>query len=1063
MPALRTCPQCGAKLSGDGPSGKCPACLIGLAVEIGAGRTKVLDSAELAKGEVEPRTIRYFGDYELLEEIARGGMGVVHRARQVSLNRLVALKMILLGQWAKPALVQRFHTEAEAAARLDHPNIVPIYEIGQHDEQHYFSMKLIEGRTLARRTSSDESTNQAGAAAGLSKFDVRKCAFVLCKVARAVHYAHQRGILHRDLKPSNILIDNQGEPHVTDFGLAKLMESDAKLSQSDAILGTPSYMAPEQASGNFRELTTAADVYSLGAILYELLTGRPPFRADSALETLRKVCEEEPAPPRILNPKLDRDLETICLKCLSKDPRGRYGSAEMLADDLDRWRRREPILARPVGAVEKLWSWSRRKPAIAGLATALSIVFLVGVSGVVFEWRRAEKQRHLAETKTQLARTTQYAHAMNLALRAAEDGEWRQALHLIQDQRQPGAADVRGFEWRHLWRRCRGDYEFGLPRHNQIVGSLVFSSNAKRLATFAWDNTLKIWNLDSRETPLLTVTNASALGGFSADGERFVIGRRDGAIAQYQFATRTMSALLTNAGQLVAVAAGGNIIVTLDAQNLLNVWDLARQEVIFQVPGRVRARLDYGWHSGIVLSPEGNLLAVIEQRTNPLHSDPGIQLWEIGSRTESKFLEMKREIRSLQFSPDGKILAAGSGDGTILLWDTALFQSQTINAHGAPVTAMAFSPDGRILASGASDETIKLWDVATHFQKPRTFRGQVGAVWSLAFSPDGLLASGTRDSTVKVWVGKEENARNTVTNLYSREWGNFTFSPDSKLIAAGCKGQTVRVWAVETLEEKAVLPGAMFAVAFSGDGKSLLVSSLNEAPAWWDLETKTSRPLPSYNGKIEGKVPCVDISADRRTGALGFVNGNIQIVEIESGCVVATFHAHDGGVGSVAFSPSGDKLVSGGRDKSVAVWDVRTQTKLQSSPEHRGSVCAVAISPSGTILASGCNANTIKFWNAADMTKSVASMPYHKSVIRALCFAPDEKTLASGSEDNTVKLWSVKSHLEVASYKFSDHVRLVSFSPDGNHLAVVTDNGTLDLLHAVSLQHADLEAEAFGK
>jgi WD40 repeat protein len=302
-----------------------------------------------------------------------------------------------------------------------------------------------------------------------------------------------------------------------------------------------------------------------------------------------------------------------------------------------------------------------------------------------------------------------------------------------------------------------------------------------------------------------------------------------------------------------------------------------------------------------------------------------------------------------------------------------------------------------------------------------------------------------------------------VTNVYSREWGNFTFSPDSRFIAAGCKDQTVRVWTTDTLELKASLPKAAFAVAFSGNGKNLLVSSLAEAPAWWDLDQNTLQPVPSRKEKIEGTVACVDIAHDRRTAALGFNNGNIQLVELESGHEIATFRAHEGGVGSVAFSPSDDRLVSGGRDKSVVVWDTRTQTILGSSFEHRGSVCAVAVSPDGKRMASGCNANTIKLWNIGQMTKSLWSMPYHKSIIRTLCFSPAGETLASGSEDNTVKLWSVASQLEVGSFQFDDHVRLVSFSPDGNHLAVVTDRGTLRLLRAVSLSQADLEAKALGQ
>ena len=310
------------------------------------------------------------GDYELLAEIARGGMGVVYRARQLSLNRIVALKMILSGDLASAAELARFRTETEAFASLDHPNIMPIYEVGEHDGRPYFSMKLIDGNNLALQQHSFRGDGLA-------------IARLLVVIARAVHHAHQRGILHRDLKPDNILLDAQSRPYVTDFGLARRVQGDSGMTQSGVIVGTPSYMAPEQAAGR-KDLTTAVDVYGLGAILYVLLSGCPPSRGETPVETVRQVLEEEPSRPRMLNPRVHRDLETICMKCLNKDPQRRYGSAEALAEDLDRWLVGEPIQARRSSVWEKTYKKAKRNPVAAALVAVSTLAVLVLVIGGYF-------------------------------------------------------------------------------------------------------------------------------------------------------------------------------------------------------------------------------------------------------------------------------------------------------------------------------------------------------------------------------------------------------------------------------------------------------------------------------------------------------------------------------------------------------------------------------------------------------------------------------------------------------------------------------------------------------
>ena len=515
------------------------------------------------------RLPRFLGEYELLEEIARAGMGIVYRARQDKLNRLVAVKLIKSGSMADANELLRFRREAEAMADLEHPHIIPIYEIGQEDDQPYFSMKLIAGGNLGRHIPR-------------LKDDPRTVAAVMAKVARAVHYAHQRTILHRDIKPSNILLAEHDEPYVTDFGLAKRLGpgGDTMETVTGAVMGTPAYMPPEQARGGTKSVTTAADVYSLGATLYEALTGRPPFIGDSAGEILRQVLDQEPAPPGSIQPGLDRDLETICLKCLEKEPARRYGSAEALAEDLESWLQGMPIKARPVPAWEKAVKWVRRRKALAALIALVPATLLGLIGGGIWFTLQLWRERDLANRG-------RYAADMSLARRALDDGLIYQVREQLRSYRSGARAmdDLRGFEWYYLANLCDPE-PIRLRGHRKPVYCLAFP-DGNRLVSGGADGTVRVWDLAGRQASRVFQGTGGVIHGVavSPDGRWLAAGDAGGGLRLWDLETSQMRSLVAQQTGIrsVAFSPDGAHLLSTDASGRIVQWGVRTGDREFQL------------------------------------------------------------------------------------------------------------------------------------------------------------------------------------------------------------------------------------------------------------------------------------------------------------------------------------------------------------------------------------------------------------------------------------------------------------------------------------------------
>jgi eukaryotic-like serine/threonine-protein kinase len=1068
MATQATCSQCGRPLPEGVPVAFCPVCTLCRALE--EEREARVPKPE-ASDNGSPVILGIFGDYELLEEIARGGMGVVYRARQLSLNRIVALKLML--PFSRPELAARFRAEAETAASLQHPNIVAIHEVGEHAGHPYFSMDYVSGPSLAGVLRDGPLAAQPAAQ-------------LLRTIAEAVQYAHQHGVLHRDLKPSNVLIDELAQPRVTDFGLAKrFVAADVspcrsllavakesastnvsgyteltELTLSGQVLGSPNFMAPEQAEGRRVHVGPACDVYSLGAILYHTLSGRPPFQGETLTDVLHQVVNTAPVAPRQLNPSIPRDLETLCLKCLEKDPRQRFESAQALAEELGRFLAGEPILARPIGPIGKVWRWCRRNPALT-LVTGVSLVSMVaGITGIIWQWRqaeweheRAEIQRARAEAGEMSAWHNLYAAEMNLAQQALVENNFGRARELL-DHYWPrtGEPDLRSWEWRYLWQQCQGDEQFTFVGHSNRVHALAFSTDGRWLASAAADDTVRLWDLPTR---------------------------RQVAIVHCRSETYNAVLFSPDAQRLFSTVAG---------ESAVRIWQVPSLEPLGELS------LD-GEASRLALSPDGRMLAAVGGR--------GVKLWSTTDGRELAVINPPANLFAgrMAFSPDGHWVAVNASDGRIFVWDWLTGSPiATLTGHTRPppwgysIFALGFAADGKTLVSAGADSTVRLWDVAAgrEWKRLETRTSVVGAI---AFSPDRkVMATASTDQTVELWDTSTWRALGALRGHLNEVWA-VAFAPDGSTLATGGKDDMVKLWSTQLKSEPVnlrVLPDGLLSSHFSADARSVFLLRTNGAfttlslNSWRETEARPfpvlgleigawavasggallvvsdhggrvrtwtlpdCRPGPDFIGATAESGSLV-FSGDGRRMAAASADRTFRVWEVANRQQVAQFTNEVGGVKSLGLSAAGDLLGIGYNYGWVEVWDVRTRHKLAQLPAHKAGVQDMVFLSNPPQLVTASGDGTVKIWDLGTQ-RLVATLRGSLLGMNSLAVSPDKRRLAAGAGEGIIKVWDLASYREVATLKGHASSVNLAFSFDGNDLIAVSQR-------AVCVWHAPSFAE----
>lgn len=997
--------------------------------------------------------------YQILGVLGQGGMGVVYKARHQKLKRVVALKMILAGEHAGADKLARFQLEAQAVARLRHPNIVQIHDIGFAKGMPYIALEYLPGASLEQRSQRGPWLPRAGAE-------------LLAALAQATHTAYLADIVHRDLKPANVLFAEDGTAKITDFGLAKRLDSQGQ-TLTGQIIGTPAYMAPEQAKGESRTVGPAADIYALGAILYEVLTGKPPFRGETVMQTLQSVLDHEPVPPRKLVPAVPADLETVCLKALRKQPHERYATAQEFADELNRFLHDEPVRARPLRRTEKAYRWCRRYPTLTGLLlVGLALLLMVGVASTLgYYYLGLQREHERAEAAVRRAQHYQYINTIHLADRAYHDNLLAQTAEMLRE-----CPDHLGrWEWHYLDRISHAEL-LQATGHTQAVHSLAFAPHGRWLVSGSADRTLAFWDagtgrmlrrLHGHTGPIWGVVVspdgrrlASLAGSTAQPGELIVWELTDEAIpqarpafsVQHQVGERAALAFHP-ARPLLAVATG----LLLDRPGQVLVLDACGNQVGSWAEMAAQGCVALAW------SKDGRELAASFVSLQP--SGPSGQVVICGSDTGKavhRFIPPSGEALALAYSNDGRTLATGDKNSLIHLWDTGDHTlRQTLRGHTAGVTALAFTAGDRLL-SASKDTTVRAWD-ARSGKALFLRRGHHQAVRCIATHPvTGQIYSGSDDLYIRAWR-PDKPQEGEAYALHQGPATAVAFSPDgATLVSIGLDGA---VWLTDPLgrEQPRKLrdePRPLRQVRFLPATRTMLVAGGIEEPG---RDDGTVRLVDVGDGSVSGELTTglsaafsLSLSRDGRwlsvAGRTPEKKTVVQVwnmtsrrqqavIPLDGSAIAAQLYA--GGRKLIVLLDKVDRL----QEPSYLQFDLSDEVRPLRFPYHqqRGGRFAIFTKDESLMIGGGSTSGLYMYGvlSSGAIVWDVALQAHAGSIYNA-GLSPDEKIVATASEDETVRLWDLEARRELLVL-YGDHSPMndVAFSPTGEFLAAAQANGTI--------------------